>query len=278
MSGQTNTFPASGNVGIGTNTPQRPLDINGTARLADGASMEWGGTSAAIAGTSSSNALLFRTTSLERMRIDGNGNVGIGTTNPTATLHLGSSQSSDAWMGFGVDPGNFNNGCSLNVGYGGTSFGPGATFINARPCSSGTPRLILATNNLVRMLIDSAGNVGIGTANPQRLLHVAGTIRAEEILVTSTGADYVFAPGYRLKPLSEVALYIQANHHLPDIPSADEVKKNGMGLGEMEAKLLAKVEELTLHIIQQEKDNQELRAQNQQFQERLARIELQVAR
>ena len=116
------------------------------------------------------------------------------------------------------------------------------------------------------LTMTSGGNVGIGTINPQHLLHVAGTIGAEEILVTSTGADYVFEPGYRLKSLSEVAGYIEANHHLPDIPSAAEVKQKGMGVGEMEAKLLAKVEELTLHMIQQEKENQELR-------ERIARLE-----
>jgi hypothetical protein len=116
------------------------------------------------------------------------------------------------------------------------------------------------------MNIASTGNVGIGTNNPQHLLHVAGTIGAEEVLVTSTGADYVFRPGYRLQPLSEVAAYIQANHHLPDIPSEAEVKQKGMGVGAMEAKLLAKVEELTLHMIQADKENRELR-------DRLARLE-----
>ena len=84
-------------------------------------------------------------------------------------------------------------------------------------------------------------------------------IGAEEVVVSSTGADYVFKRGYRLKPLSEVARYIEANHRLPDMPSAEEVKRKGMGVGEMEAKLLAKVEELTLHLIQEEKENQELK-------------------
>jgi hypothetical protein len=88
--------------------------------------------------------------------------------------------------------------------------------------------------------------------------------------VTSTGADYVFDPTYRLAPLSEVARYIEANHHLPDIPSAEEVKQKGMGVGEMEAKLLAKVEELTLHLIRQEKEDKDLR-------ERLVQLEKQVA-
>ena len=56
--------------------------------------------------------------------------------------------------------------------------------------------------------------------------------------MTSTGADYVFKPGYRLRPLSEVAAYIQANHHLPDIPSEAEVKAKGLRIDQMSADVL----------------------------------------
>jgi len=76
----------------------------------------------------------------------------------------------------------------------------------------------------------------------------------------------VFKPDYHLSQLSEVAAYIKENHHLPDIPSEAEVKDKGLSLGEMQAKLLAKVEELTLHMIQAQKENQELR-------ERIAKLE-----
>jgi hypothetical protein len=72
----------------------------------------------------------------------------------------------------------------------------------------------------------TSGYVGIGTTNPQHLLHVAGTIGAEEVIVSSTGADYVFQPGYRLRPLSEVNAFIQENHHLPDLG----VARIGIGL------------------------------------------------
>ncbi|MCC7157781.1 MAG: TMF family protein [Bryobacterales bacterium] len=129
--------------------------------------------------------------------------------------------------------------------------------------------LIVGTNGIERMRIDPYGNVGIGTTNPQYKLAVSGNIGALDIIVTNTGwSDYVFKPGYRLRPLSEVSQYIQKNGHLPDIPTEAEVKEKGVSLGDMQAKLLAKVEELTLHMIQQEKDNRDLRDQmNQQTKE-----------
>jgi hypothetical protein len=118
-----------------------------------------------------------------------------------------------------------------------------------------------------RLRITSGGRVGIGTSNPQYLLSVSGTIGAKDVIVTNTGwSDYVFRSGYRLRPLSEVNAYIQRHHHLPEIPSEREVRENGVSVGEMQARLLAKIEELTLHLIQQEKANQELR-------ERVSRLE-----
>jgi hypothetical protein len=116
------------------------------------------------------------------------------------------------------------------------------------------------------------GNVGIGTTNPQHLLHVAGTIGAEEIVITSTGADYVFGPDYRLQPLHEVNAYIQEHHHLPDIPSRAEVKEKGIGVGDMQTKLLAKIEELTLHMIQAEERNNLLEQQVKDLRDQMARF------
>ncbi len=121
-------------------------------------------------------------------------------------------------------------------------------------------------------------NVGIGTTNPQYKLAVNGNIGAQDIIVTNTGwSDYVSRPGYRLRPLSEVSQFIQANGHLPEIPTEAEVKEKGVSLGDMQAKLLAKVEELTLHAIQQEKESRELREnltrENQELRDRLARLE-----
>jgi hypothetical protein len=87
----------------------------------------------------------------------------------------------------------------------------------------------------------------------------------------------VFQPGYRLQPLGEVRAFIRKHNHLPDIPSEAEVKEKGVSLGEMQAKLLAKVEELTLHLIQQDEKNRELRKnltrENQELRQRLALLE-----
>lgn len=123
------------------------------------------------------------------------------------------------------------------------------------------------------MNITSGGNVGIGTTNPQNALSVLGTIQATEVLVNTGWSDYVFAPRYRLAPLTEIAAYIQRNRHLPDIPSASEVREKGVSLGEMQSKLLAKIEELTLHMIREDERNTLLERQNRDLQARIARLE-----
>jgi hypothetical protein len=98
------------------------------------------------------------------------------------------------------------------------------------------------------------GNVGIGTANPDQKLTVKGKIHAEEVIIDlAVPADYVFKPNYKLMPLRLVEQFVKANSHLPEIPSASEITKNGLSMGEMQNKLLQKVEELTLYLIEQQK-------------------------
>ncbi len=98
-----------------------------------------------------------------------------------------------------------------------------------------------------------AGNVGIGTIAPQHKLDVAGTIRAREVKVELTaGADFVFHENYDLMSLSEVKSFVKFNKHLPDIPSEREMIENGLNMNEFQIKLLQKIEELTLYMIQQQ--------------------------
>ncbi|MBD0404601.1 tail fiber protein [Flammeovirga sp. EKP202] len=110
-----------------------------------------------------------------------------------------------------------------------------------------------------RMRISGNGNVGIGTTNTSDFkLSVKGKIRAEEVKVYTGWADYVFEEDYELKSLSEVEAHIKEHKHLPDVPSAKEVEENGVNVGETEAMLLRKIEELTLYTIEQEKKIEDL--------------------
>ncbi len=108
------------------------------------------------------------------------------------------------------------------------------------------------------------GSTGIGIVpDGTHKLEVNGTIRSKEIIVESVGwSDFVFAEDYELKSLSEVSTFIKENGRLPDIPSAEQVAENGISLGEMNASLLQKVEELTLHLIQLQEEVDQLKSKN----------------
>ncbi|UOY06002.1 hypothetical protein L0P88_18955 [Muricauda sp. SCSIO 64092] len=123
-------------------------------------------------------------------------------------------------------------------------------------------------------------NLGIGTTNPGTYkLAVKGKILAEEIKVETGWADYVFKEDYDLPTLQEVEKHIKEKGHLINIPSAQEVKENGIELGEMNKLLLEKIEELTLYCIQQEKKLEgikELKIQNRLLFENIQKLEKQI--
>lgn len=100
-------------------------------------------------------------------------------------------------------------------------------------------------------------------------LVVGGRILAEEVRIKliKDWADYVFQPDYRLTSLPEVESFIQQHRHLPDMPSSVEVEQAGVSLGEMQSKLLRKVEELTLHMIKQHKTIETLQRQLAQIEQ-----------
>jgi hypothetical protein len=111
----------------------------------------------------------------------------------------------------------------------------------------------VGANTIDIAVFKSNGTVGIGTANPGSFkLAVEGKIGAREVRVTNANPwpDYVFNNNYQLKTLYSLETYIRQNNHLPNIPSAQEVKDNGIELGNMNGKLLEKIEELTLYIIE----------------------------
>jgi hypothetical protein len=120
--------------------------------------------------------------------------------------------------------------------------------------TNSTGRFIIRTGGLDRIFVDNLGNLSIGTdavAVGYRL-NVKGRIMGEEIRIQALAnwPDYVFEPAYNLRPLKEVATHIAQYKHLPGIPAADEVAKEGFDVAAMQAKLLEKIEELTLYLLQ----------------------------
>jgi len=197
----------------------------------------------------------------EAMRINPAGNVGIGTTTPNASL--------DNWKDYNAGTDSlrfsFNDGSAYWMG------------IQPYVVGGGNVGYRFRTNNVNTtvdaMAITGDGNVGIGTLNPTHKLSVKGTIRAQEIIVDNTNwADYVFEDSYRLAPLAEVEQHIKSNKHLPGIPSAAEIAEHGVSMGVMQSKLLSKIEELTLHMIAQQKEIAALKTQNTNFQSQLSEL------
>jgi hypothetical protein len=107
------------------------------------------------------------------------------------------------------------------------------------------------------MTMKANGNVGIGTTTPTNKLTVIGTISAQEIKVTSTGADYVFEDGYRLRPLAEVEAFVVREKHLPEMMPAKRMQAEGMPVSEVVTKQLAKIEELTLYVIELDRERRD---------------------
>ena len=193
-------------------------------------------------------------------------NVGIGTTTPYAALELGED---GVYKGLTVhgdihmDAPNFNNRYFRFVDMGVSKYA--LRYVNA---SEYLGFYEYRSTNADVMVIRN-GNVGIGTTYPQAKLAVNGKIRAKEVVVETGWSDHVFADGYRLRPLAEVEAYVKEHNHLPDIPSAAEVEDDGVALGEMQARLLQKVEELTLYVIALQKENDSLKTRVVHLEEEL---------
>jgi hypothetical protein len=212
----------------------------------------------------------------EVMRLDALGNVGVGTTTPAYRLDLYTTNTNDGLKVTSSSGRVLLNGNNMSSGaYNGlTQAGDGGLIYGN---SSGTTNFgfVIApwaySNGGIRM--DKNGSVGIGTYNTGDAgyrLFVETGIRTRKITVDqSTWPDYVFHPSYALPSLSSVATYIRDNGHLPDVPSADSVAKNGVDLGNNQAALLRKIEELTLYTIDQQQQVEELKQENKKMQEQM---------
>ena len=143
---------------------------------------------------------------------------------------------------------------------------------------AGDNSVVLGNNEITKTVLK--GNIGIGTDNPGSWeLAVDGKIKTKEVKVTIEGwSDFVFFEDYQLPTLIEVENHIKEKGHLKDIPSAEKVKQDGFFLGEMDAKLLQKIEELTLYTIQQQKELNEQQKELEQEKKKNTNLEARLAK
>jgi hypothetical protein len=278
-------FLTNGNVGIGTITPSQKLDVAGNINMAGatGRRIFMGGAAASTFGIAydalNPNYGIFYTegepdfvsispngdATTGVMNVLGNGNVGIGVKTPGSPLHIKNGNDAiltlqtadDTWLYTQWSSSSGQRKAWVGLDGGLTSFN-----INVE---NGTDKILF-----------NGGNVGIGTSSPDEKLTVKGKIHTQEVKVDMLGPlvpDYVFAPEYELKPLGEVAQYVKEHRHLPEIPSAKEIESNGLYLAEMNMKLLKKIEELTLYMFEQDKNNKELLLQVQEQEQRILELE-----
>ncbi|KDN54717.1 coiled-coil domain-containing protein [Flavobacterium seoulense] len=232
--------------------------------------------------------IVFGTFGNERMRITSNGNIGIGTNNPEGLIDMKKTSTNaggqavlnligSTWAGDGaslvlnqlwndryyktiID----NNGS--NYGQTGSGLKIQTSYWNGSDVSK-----------ITALSLTPSGNLGIGKINPVNKLDVNGTIHSKEVKVDMTGwSDFVFKKEYTLPTLEEVEKQINEKGHLSNIPSEEEVLKNGINLGEMNAKLLQKIEELTLYVIEMKKQNDTMKKENESFKNKQKVLEKRI--
>jgi hypothetical protein len=272
---------SNGNLGIGTSSPSEKLvigGINSTNNNDQNALLftDLGGNTLGKIGSRRGingydGALMFytpdATTSVvtERMRINSVGNIGIGSISPSEKLVIGGINSTN----------NNDQNSILFTDLGGNTLGK----IGSRRGVNGYDGTLIfytpdgATAAVTeRMRINSFGNIGIGTASASEKLSVNGNISAKKLIVTQTGwSDYVFDKDYKLRSLSSLETFINQNKHLPDIPSAKEVEEKGISVGDNQALLLKKIEELTLYMIEMNKKIEVLQNENLKLKKQIGK-------
>ena len=293
---------ATGRVGIGTGIPLDQLHVskggaNTRLRVGNNAAYDqllyFNGQADWSVGMDQSNGNAFTIASTstldydQRFTIKTDGSTGIGANSPLARLHINTGASfNTSQTASGQDLILLQSPNPGNGGYfGGITWRSGgrrrAAIVATQEHSDtdyvGIAFLTKGTDGpgdfYESMRLTRNGNLGIGTDSPGEKLEVNGTIRSKKVKVeASPWPDYVFETNYKLRSLSSLEQYITANKHLPEVPSAAEVEKEGIDLGNMDATLLKKVEELTLYLIDQNKTLKEQAAAHKAENEALKRM------
>lgn len=219
----------------------------------------------------SGNAIKFRSMWRDNLlKIVGNGNIGIGTETPLEKLHIDNGALQFLKIGENQD-----NVDIIKMGESNTAneFSLQGMFQGTGETGNALKFRSMWKDDL--LIIKGNGQIGMGTFETgNHKLAVEGSIGAREIKVESSGwSDFVFEHEYELPTLEEVEQHITENGHLPEVPSESEVAENGINLGEMDAKLLQKIEELTLYMIDMNKRMKQLETENQELIEKVTHLE-----
>ncbi len=249
-----------GNVGIGTAEPSEKLEVDGTVKAA---SFE------GVSSLDSPNGI-----HQDALVVNDNGYIGIGTETPTEKLEVDGKIKASSYLAIDEDNASFLLGDDSHICYSGFykdnmevwAVPPSTDIFGYYPLSFRIKAYDYAHGNFadkIPMTLKYNGLAINTTSIPEGYsLAVKGKIITTEITVKAEDdpiwPDYVFKDNYQLKKLNELENFIEKNKHLPDIPTREEVAKNGFNLGEMQSKLLQKIEELTLYIIDLQKQNDAL--------------------
>jgi hypothetical protein len=272
------TVTLNGKVGIGRENPAWTLDVNGPIASEGQAVLAVNETDINIGDISSNdgyrNNLSLLTGDTKRLSINGDGNIGIGMLPASHRLTILSQNDNVLAL-----KSTSHSVLDIDCGPGLNSYVRFSNNSNARwdlaSESGGSFRLYDYGSAKRRLVVTESGNIGIGVDNPDQKLTVDGQVRCEEVkieIIAGSGPDFVFEKDYNLPSLTSIESYIKENKHLPEVPSAKEMEKNGVNVGEMEMLLLKKIEELTLYVIEQ---NKKIEHQSNELQQQKAANEKQ---
>lgn len=256
-----------GKIGIGASSPISTLNVaggnwdlatgngdfaigNSTYKLKFGVATAGGGAGdARIYTTGGTHRTIFGANATDMMAISTTG-VGIGTIEPTSKLQIDHG-GSDTNPHIQIRATSFYSRINWTTSANANKY-TAQTYLNGATTAENYWQL--EYNSTPRFFVRGDGNIGIGTTTPDNKLDVLGTIRANEVIVETGWADYVFEDSFKLKTLNEVENFIKENKHLPDVPSAKTIQENGAHVSELMTKMMQKIEELTLYSIQQQKE------------------------